>query len=146
MRLHHDAKVERLKEIPLFRNASKDGLKHLSEAADEVDVSPGTELIGQGHRNHEAYVIVSGTVEIEVDGDKVATVPAGQIVGELGLFGHGPASATVTAIDEVSVLSIPYNRFDQILDETPGLAKEIARELAGRLHAMDQEHARHVDG
>lgn len=146
MKLHHDAKIERLKQIHLFRNASKDGLKHLAETADEVTVKAGTEIIGQSHLNHDAYVIVSGSVDVTVDGHKVATIPEGELVGELGLFGHGPASATVTAAEEVTALVIPYNRFDQILDDTPGLAKEIAKELAGRLHAMDAEHAKHPDG
>ena len=59
------------------------------------------------------------------------------MVGELSLFGHGPASATVTTAEEVVALVIPDNRFDQILDDVPGLAKSIAIHLAARLHEMD---------
>ena len=144
MRLHEDAKIERLKQLPLFQNATKEGLLHLAQAADEIDVDEGTRIITQDRFNREAYIIVSGSVDIEVDGEHVATIPAGEIVGELGLFGHGPSSATVTAREPTRVLTIPYNRFDQILEDNPSMGIELARELAGRLFSMDMEHKRHV--
>ncbi|MBT8241016.1 MAG: cyclic nucleotide-binding domain-containing protein [Acidimicrobiia bacterium] len=144
MRLHHDAKIERLKQIPLFRNATKEALVHLAQAADEIDVSAGTQIIVQGHHNREASIIVSGAVEVKVDGELVAKIPAGEIVGELGLFGLGPATATVTATEDTTLISIPYNRFDQILEDNPPLVIELARELAGRLFRMDVHHASHT--
>jgi CRP-like cAMP-binding protein len=143
MRLQHDAKIERLKQIPLFGNATNEGLKHLAQAADEIDVSAGTQIIAQGQHNREASIIVSGSVDVVVDGEHVATIPAGQIVGELGLFGLGPSTATVTAAEAVTLLTIPYNRFDQILEDNPSMAIELARELAGRLFNMDVHHGSH---
>lgn len=144
MRLHHDAKIDRLKEIPLFKNATKEGLKHLAQAADEIDVKAGTQIIAQGQHNREASIIVSGSVKVEVDGEHVATIPTGEIVGELGLFGLGPSTATVTAAEHVTLLTIPYNRFDQILDDNPSMGVELARELAGRLFKMDVHHGEHA--
>lgn len=137
MRLHHDAKTERISSIPLFRDAGMDALAHIAKAADEVEVVAGTDLITQGTIHYEGYVIVSGSVHVLIDGAQVATIGAGEIVGELSLFGHGPASATVRAVEPVVALAIPYNRFDQLLDENPTFVKAIAKELAGRLHAMD---------
>ncbi len=144
MRLHHDAKIERLKHIPLFKNATNEGLKHLAQAADEIDVKAGTQIIAQGQHNREASIIVSGSVDVVVDNEHVATIPAGEIVGELGLFGSGPSTATVTAAEDVTLLTIPYNRFDQIMEDNPSMVIEIARELAGRLFRMDVHHADHA--
>lgn len=138
--LHHpDAKIERLKGIELFANADKKALEHLASAADEAVLSPGQKLISEGHRHNEGYLIVTGSVEVDVGGEAIATLPAGELVGELALFGSNPiASATVTAVTETSVLVIPYNRFDQILDDNPSLTKAIAKQLASRLQKMDQ--------
>ncbi len=141
-RLHEDAKVGRLKAIPLFADASRTALGHLAAAADEVSVAAGTTLIHQGHDHHEGYVVVSGTVDVIVDDETVAEVGEGELVGELGLFGQRPASATVRARTEVEVLVIPYNRFDQLLDDHPALTKTIATKLAARLHNMDRLHQR----
>lgn len=137
MRLHHDAKTDRISAIPLFRDAGKDALSHVASAADEIEVATGTELITQGTIHYEGYILVSGSVDIDIDGSTVATIGPGQMIGELSLFGHGPASATVRAAEPVVALVIPYNRFDQLLDENPTFVKAIAKELAGRLHAMD---------
>lgn len=134
-----DAKIERLKSIPLFSHADKKALEHLASAADEVTVAAGTALITEDHRHNEGYVIVDGSVSVEVGGNKVAEVPAGELIGELALFGDDPvASATVKAVTETSLLVIPYNRFDQILDDNPSLTKAIAKQLASRLQKMDQ--------
>lgn len=142
--MHHDAKIDRLKQISLFRDANKQSLQHLASAADEISLRAGQQIIVQGHMHHEAYVIVSGSVEVEIEGNKVATVTAGQLVGELGFFGHWPATATVTALEPVEALSIPYNRFDQILDDNPQLTKSLAKELARRLFRMNAEYADHA--
>lgn len=144
--LHHDAKLDRLKAIPLFANATSAGLEHLLMAADEISVPPDSVLIHQGHAHHEGYVIVSGTVGIAVNGEQVAEIGEGEIVGELGLFGQRPASATVTALTTLNALVIPYNRFDQILDDNPSMAKTMAIKLAARLHGMDVRRGTNSNG
>lgn len=132
-----DMKEERLKAIPLFRNADHTALSHLTSAVDEVSVAPGRVLIRQDHNHNEIFVIASGTASVEVDGEVVAEIPAGEVIGELGFFVQAPASATVKAKTPMDLLVIPYNRFNQILDDNPRLTRDIARELAERLYATD---------
>ncbi len=138
MRLHQDAKIDRIRNLPLFRDADKTALQHIATAADEIQVRANTEIIAQGRFHHEGYIIVSGSVDVLIDDMVVATIGAGELVGELSLFGHGPASATVRTAEPVVALAIPFNRFDQLLDENPALLKGITKELAGRLHHMDE--------
>ncbi len=138
--LHHDAKVERLGQLPLFKDADNKALELIANAADEVNFTAGKVLIKQGAFHGECFIVEQGSLTVSVEGDDVATIPAGQMVGELSLFGHGPASATVTAAEDGVALVIPANRFDQLLDEVPGLAKAIAVRLAARLHDMDERY------
>lgn len=134
-----DQKVARLRTIELFKDADKTALKHLASACDEVTVKPGTVLITQGHHHREGYVVAEGQLSVMIDGEEVATVPQGQVVGELALLTDepAPASATVVAKTEAVIFVIPYNRFDEILDDNPTLTKTIARQLASRLRSMD---------
>ena len=132
-----DPKEARLKAVPIFAKAGTDALHHLASAADEVSVSAGHVLIEQGKHHHEFYVIESGTAVVEIEGNEIAEIPAGEFVGELGFFVQGPASATVRAKTDVELMVIPYNRFDQILDDNPPLVRAIATELAIRLHDTD---------
>lgn len=132
-----DPKLDRLHSAPLFSRCDTKELKELVSIIDTVDVKEGSELFREGRREHFAYVIESGTAEVFVDGNPVAEIPAGEIIGEIGLLVPGPASATVKAKTPMSVLAIPHERFGTILEDTPGMALAIARELAQRLHDMD---------
>lgn len=134
-----DAKIDRLRSLELFKNADKKALEALASAADEATIAPGTTLMSEGHLHNEGYLIVSGSVEVAVGGKVVAEIPAGEMIGELALLTtKSVASATVTAKTETSVLVIPYNRFDKILDDNPTLTRAIATQLANRLIKMDQ--------
>lgn len=134
---HSDPKVARIGTLALFANADRKSLATLASVADEVMVEAGHTLITQGHHHGEGFVIERGTAVVEVDGEVVAEIPEGEMIGELGLLDPGPASATVKAKTDMTVLVIPSNRFDQIMDENPAMVKAVARELAARLRAMD---------
>ena len=133
-----DQKIERLSKVPLFAGADKKGLSELATAIDTINVSAGRVLFREGAVQHEAFLIESGTAEVEVDGEIVAEIPEGEMIGEIGLLCRSPATATVTAKTDMSLLMIPHQRFQQVLENTPGLALGIARELAERLSAMDK--------
>ncbi len=137
----NDAKAKRLSSIDLFKDADRQAIENLARAADEVAVTAGTVIIKQDTHHTEGYILVEGTVAVEVDGQHVADIEATEVFGEIGLFANTPASATVRATTDVEVLVIPYNRFDQILDDNPALAKAIAKKLAVRLHNMDAHHS-----
>jgi CRP-like cAMP-binding protein len=132
-----DPKGERLRQLSLFKGADDTAIEHLASAADEVTVDAGHALIRQGHHHQEMFVLESGSATVEIDGTKVADIPAGEFVGELSYFNRGAASATVTTAEESVVLVIPYNRFEQILEDNPRLVRAIAAELADRLEATD---------
>ncbi len=134
---NQDAKASRLHSIELFKDADKQAIEHLEQVADEVTAKAGSVIIKQGQHHNEGYILLEGSVSVEVDGTNVAAIEAVEVFGEIGLFANTPASATITATTDVSLLVIPYNRFDQILDDNPKLTKAIAKKLALRLHGMD---------
>ena len=132
-----DPKEDRLRKLPLFKGADKEAIDHLASAADEVTVESGHTLITQGHHHQEMYVLESGSAVVEINGDKVADIPAGEFVGELGYFTRSPATATVKTSADSEILVIPYNRFEQILDDNPKLVRAMMVELADRLQQTD---------
>lgn len=132
-----DPKLERLHAVPLFSACDRKALEQLARVIDTVDVDAGTVFYRQGHRHHEAYLIEAGTAEVIIDGEKIAEIPEGQMIGEIGLLTKATSTATVVAKTDMTLLVIPYQRFDQILDNTPTLGIELARELARRLQATD---------
>lgn len=134
-----DSKLDRLHAAPLFSGCDPKELKHLVTIIDTMDVKEGSEIFRQGRREHFAYVVESGTAEVSVDGEVVAEIPQGEMIGEIGLLVHGPASATVTAKTPMSLMAIPHNGFGSVLADTPGLGIAIAKELAQRLQNLDKK-------
>ena len=132
-----DSKLDRLHSAPLFARCDKKALESLAKIIDTVEIDAGYELILQGRRSRHAYVIESGTAEVLIDGESVAEVPEGEMVGEISLLTRENATATVVAKTPMSLLIIEHAQFDEVLNESPGLALAIARELAQRLQATD---------
>lgn len=134
-----DQKIERLRQVPMFAGADKKGLNELATAVDSIDVDAGKTLFRKGAVQHEAFIIESGTAEVLIDGVVVAEIPEGEMIGEIGLLTRSPATATVTAKTPMTLLMIPHQRFHQVLENSPGLAIGIAKELAERLRATDEK-------
>lgn len=140
MSAHRDAKVSRIRAVPMFADASESALELLAAAADEVTVSPGQHLVTQDRISHDAYVLENGSAEVIVDNEVVAEIPAGELIGELAFLDPGPATATVRTKTEVGLLVIPHNRLDAIVAESPQMLRSMAGELAARLRQMDERH------
>ena len=68
--------------------------------------APGAALMCEGDDGDRFYVVVDGSVAVSVRGEQVATLAAGDGVGELGSLHDQPRTATVTAIDDVHALAI----------------------------------------
>lgn len=138
MALHHDAKLDHLRAVRLFRNCSHKQLEHVASIVDEVDVEAGRVLCRQGETGHEAFVVVAGEAVVSVDGVEVDTVGPGTLVGEISLIDHGTRTASVIARSPMHLMVVPGNRFAQLLEEVPGLPVVIMRDLAAILRSLGQ--------
>ena len=133
-----DGKIDRLKNTRLFGELDKKELEALGEATTELSLEAGSVLATEGHAGHDAFVIVEGTVDITIDGKKVAEAGHDEIVGEMSLLLHEPRRATVTAATDVVVLVIEPGRFDQLLDKVPSITRQLLKSVARRLRDTDE--------
>ncbi len=135
MALGAKTKLDLIKHVPLFEQCSKKDLQNIAQIADELDLREGKVLIQEGERGREFFVIVDGEVEVRRKGRRVATLGAGDFVGEMALLSKVPRSATVTALTPVDVLVITDRAFLDLLDRMPELWLKVARALAERVGA-----------
>lgn len=136
MALHHDAKLDHLRAVRLFRNCSHKQLEHVATIVDEIDIEAGRVLCRQGEVGHEAFVVIAGEATVSIDGNEVETLGPGALIGEVSLIDHGPRTATVTSRTPMHLLVVPGNRFAQLLEEVPGLPIVIMRDLAAILRSV----------
>lgn len=91
----------------------------------------------QGDIGREAFIIVTGSAEVLRDGNRIAELGPGDVVGELSLLDGGPRSATVVTTAETDVLVLTRPAFNAVLDEMPTLAHRLLVTLARRLRAAE---------
>jgi CRP-like cAMP-binding protein len=109
------------------------------DGAPETTLADGQVLFRQGDESDRLYFILDGRLEITTDrgnGDQVhlATLSAGDVVGEIGILHGLPRVATVTAIGPATLIGVDGDTFSAAVVESDITARELG-DLAVRRHA-----------
>jgi CRP-like cAMP-binding protein len=106
----------------LFRNAEE--TRHYS---------PGEAIFEEGDVGEEMFGIVSGEVELSVDGEVIAKLGADEVFGEMAVIDSSPRMATASAVSDAEIAVIDRRRFLFLVHETPMFALQVMSTLAERL-------------
>jgi len=131
VRLRKDAKLELLRQVPLFAGCSKRELGEIATLADELGFPAGRTLIEEGRQGREFFVLIDGTVEVRAKGRKVDTMTSG-FFGEMALVSARPRNATVTTTTPVRVLVVSEPAFRRLLRDSPQIQLKVLQTLADR--------------
>jgi CRP-like cAMP-binding protein len=112
----------RLRAQPLLLDLDEHDRAQLARWIEEVRASAGEVLIEQGSMPYELFLIETGTVEVLRDGERLATLGAGDVVGEIGLLEQQRRMATVSALTDVVALALPAEVLHRVTSEMPEFA------------------------
>lgn len=126
------SKPEAVRRLPAFAGCTDRELADLCREADELDFLPGAVLMREGDASGEVFLILSGRVRVVHCGAVIASVGAGETVGEMGIIDSGPRSATVMAESPVRALVFGRRQVGGLLGQA-GPARAVARILSNRL-------------
>jgi CRP/FNR family transcriptional regulator, cyclic AMP receptor protein len=115
----------RLKEIPIFSHLSDDEARRLAAFATETSVAEGQILMKQGDYSTELIGIEEGTADVIQDGEKIASLKEGDLIGEMGLLEHEPRNADVIATSPMRVMKLTHWEIRRMSEETLDRIKEI---------------------
>ncbi len=137
-----------LARVDLFSGLRKKELKEVAKCCREGSYSPGSVLISQGEKGLGLFILTEGTVRItranSPDGaeELLGTAGVGDVIGEMALLDDMPRSATVRAVDEVTVLVLPFWEFRiilrGILRNDPDVGLDLLAVLSRRLRKAEQ--------
>ncbi len=129
--------VDLLRRIPLFAKVEPPKLKLLAFASERVTFEAGQELFHQGDMPDAAYIVIDGTADVVLDTQRgrvtVAQIGRNELVGEIGVIGDGPRTATVQAASRLVTLKVSKDLLLRMITDFPAMALEIMRVLAHRL-------------
>ena len=128
-----------LRNIPMFTTCSSEQLDRLAELGELDTFADGQAVVSEGDVADAFYVINSGTLSVERDGNSVTMLNPGNYFGELALFDPAPRNATVRASGGIAtVVRIAQDKLRSALDQTPTLRDAILQGMARRIHQLDR--------
>lgn len=133
--MHAMTKVdpEALRSSSVFAALSTEQLERLCGAAEVTEHAAGDPLTQEGVLGHRFHLILEGAAVVERGGEKVAEIGPGDFVGEIGLLGGGPSTATVSCTEDTRCLTLRREEFWATLEEEPAIALRILEVVCRRL-------------
>ncbi len=120
--------VSQLQRVPLFSDVPEDALKKIAPFTQVDEFASGVTFIREGGYANDFFVIEEGTAKVERDGEEIASVGPGDVVGEGALLEKAPRSASVTATDTVRVIKIEHWEVSRLKKSAPEVIDRL-REL-----------------
>jgi CRP/FNR family transcriptional regulator, cyclic AMP receptor protein len=117
----------RLKAIPIFSHLSDEEAKRLAAFATETSVAEGQILMKQGDYSTELIGIEEGTADVIRDGEKIASLGEGDLIGEMGLLEREPRNADVIATSPMRVMKLTHWEIRRMSEETLARIQEIVQ-------------------
>jgi hypothetical protein len=89
-------------------------------------VKEGAVLVEQGQLGHELYLLLDGVLSVEVDGEPVAELGPGAVLGERAILEGGRRTSTLRALTpvRVAVADAAQLELDQLREVSEGHRRE----------------------
>ncbi|MGH2756218.1 MAG: Crp/Fnr family transcriptional regulator [Actinomycetota bacterium] len=129
--------ISKLRAVPLFAGLNDEALAQILEHATDFEAAPGHVLVQPNQPGAGLFVIEEGSVTVELK-DRKIELGEGEFFGELALLDESAVhGARVCAATPLRALAISRDRFDELLENEPSIAKSMLRVLARRLSGMN---------
>jgi CRP-like cAMP-binding protein len=107
-------------ETALERELSRSIMRR-GKSAGRVRLRVGETLVEQGERSDSIFLLLDGVLAVEVDGDRLAEVGPGAIVGERALLEGGTRTSTLRAVVPSRIAVVAG------VDVDPAVLREISK-------------------
>jgi serine/threonine protein phosphatase PrpC len=126
-------KRDTLARMPLFRPLNDREILRVLQVTDVASFQNGENVMTEGETGEELFIVLSGTVRVTRNGADLATLNAGDHVGEMALVRSQPRSATVVSDGPSELMVIRRTEFFEILRKEHQLAVKLLWQFLGVL-------------
>ena len=128
-----------LRSADLFNDIAGEDLVLIAQVCQEVSFPAGERFINEGDIGDCLYILVDGSVSVEVEGiGQINLLGPKEVVGEMAILSQEMRSADCTALTDVSALRIDHDDFWDLLAEKPALSMGLIRVLLSRLYERNK--------
>lgn len=127
-------KFETVQNLGFFQGFTDADIWELVRACDWHNYSKGTSIIKEGEEDHSFYIVLSGLVSVEKNGQKIESLQEGDCFGEMGYLTKAKRSASVIATTDVALIQVNASTLDRAEEGTQlRFLKIFVKTLIGRL-------------
>ncbi|MFZ4721135.1 MAG: cyclic nucleotide-binding domain-containing protein [Ilumatobacteraceae bacterium] len=98
-------------------------IERLARSVERTLVAPGAHVVVEGDPGDRFHLVVAGHLVVTRGDDTLNRLEPGRSFGELALLHDAPRAATVTAVDDVELLSLARDPF---LEAVTGHSRSLA--------------------
>jgi CRP/FNR family transcriptional regulator, cyclic AMP receptor protein len=114
-----------------FKDAfSKAELKRIERAGRRLTVPEGWSPISQSTGADKLYIIESGEVSVRRDGEEVARLGAGDVMGEKAVLSKSLRTASLVALTKLEVLHLTDEDVTKLSEDMPKFREELEKAAA----------------
>jgi SulP family sulfate permease len=145
-----------LDETDLLQGFGEKELEAFRAALDCLEFQSGEELIREGEKSRDLYILTQGSVSIKIHlpasnrKKRLFTFGAGVVFGEMALLDGSPRSAQVVAEEDAEVYRLTHDHFEKLCRENPSVAVRLLQNigvvLTHRLRVRSEEVRMLEDG
>ncbi len=96
--------IEKELQGAIMRGGKKPDIRRIKE---------GKTLVEQGSESDEMFLLLNGVLVVEVDGEKIAELGPGAVIGERAVLEGGKRTATLRAVTECKVAAVKADHIDR---------------------------------
>lgn len=138
-----------LKNTYLFNIFIESELESIIDYCEEEKFQEGETIFEEGDRPQKFYILIAGEVSIfqTIPGKKtfeLARLQEGDFFGEMSLLDGFPRSATTKSIKDTVLLSMSFERFDELMNQNKDVGLKwlwtFCRVLSSRLRDTNEKY------
>ncbi|MCB8942380.1 MAG: cyclic nucleotide-binding domain-containing protein [Ardenticatenaceae bacterium] len=140
-------KIALLKNVPFFQGITVGQLQALARVCEAHFFTKDSTIYQQGDAGGELYVVISGRVGIEQEGERkgsfkrLQTLEANGYFGEMNLFDGVPHEASAVAARDTLALRLRREPLLDLARQSPALSIALIQALSQRLREATQQAA-----
>lgn len=118
-----------LKKISFFKDLTTGDLLKIRLLAENTACQAEDQIMEEGTACDAIYIIKDGSAKVLISGSHVETVGAGDVIGEVAFIDKGLRTATLVANENMSLLRIPSDAFEQVMSRDKDLAVKVYKAI-----------------
>ena len=142
--------AELLRSVPFLKNLSEDELQKFSALLKVHDVAAKERIIEEGKPVNEFHIVFHGTVHARHETPErevlLGRIGPGGFFGEMNLFDPGLGTASIYAMDKVTLASVGHEELREFMSTHPAIGYQIVTALmTGLSRRLRQTNERFVN-